>query len=273
MKGQTIGVLWASTEGGLDPDLAHDVVAGKRRLRGHMLAQSLANHGGVADAATLKTLRVVRIAVAERARRLGVGQRLVEAAQEACVQGKIDALGTSFGGEPGLLAFWHRCGLRVVRMGLSQEASTGEYPLQMLKGISDQGELLQQRLGIRFARHWQHLLLRHWSQLNHELLLAVHQSLPLSAQLDDDDRRDLTNFAYGFRGFELTLPVLQEVSACMGCSQRIQSHPEAALWCRAVLQGWSWEQLQDAGLCLGQRDGETRLRSLVCDLLQNQVEL
>lgn len=37
VKGQTIGVLWASTEGGLDPDLAHDVVAGKRRLRGHML--------------------------------------------------------------------------------------------------------------------------------------------------------------------------------------------------------------------------------------------
>ena len=162
VKGQTIGVLWASTEGGLAPELADEVVAGKRRLRGHLLAQSLANHGGMPAAATLKTLRVVRVAVAESARRLGVGQRLVAAAREACVQGGIDGLGTSFGGESGLLAFWRRCGLRVVRMGLSQEASTGEFPLQMLTGTSEPGLRLQHQLGTRFARHWLALVPRHW---------------------------------------------------------------------------------------------------------------
>ena len=273
VEGRTIGLLWASTEGGLAPDLAEEVVAGKRRLRGHMLAQSLANHGGAPAAATLKTLRVVRVAVAESARRLGVGQRLVAAAREACVQDGMDALGTSFGGEPGLLAFWHRCGLRIVRMGLSQEASTGEFPLQMLMGTSEPGQQLQQQLSSRFARHRQHLVSRHWYQLDHELLLAICDALPSSAWLDDDDRRDLTNFAYGFRGFELTLPVLQELSGCKGMAQRIQSHPEAKLWCRAVLQGWSWVKLQEAGLCRGQRDAEARLRLLARELLQNETEL
>ena len=273
VKGQTIGVLWASTEGGLAPELADEVVAGKRRLRGHLLAQSLANHGGMPAAATLKTLRVVRVAVAESARRLGVGQRLVAAAREACVQGGIDALGTSFGGESGLLAFWRRCGLRVVRMGLSQEASTGEFPLQMLTGTSEPGLRLQHQLGNRFARHWLALVPRHWPQLDHELLLSVSEALPSQTGLDDDDRRDLTHFAYGFRGFELTLPVLQGLSVCKGMPERIQSHPEAVLWCRAVLQGWSWAQLQDAGLCRGQRDAETQLRLLTRELLQNEAEL
>ncbi len=122
--------------------------------------------------------------------------------------------------------------------GLSQEASTGEFPpLQMLMGTSEPGgQQLQQQLSSRFARHWQHLVSRHWCQLDHELLLAICDALPSSARLDDDDRRDLTNFAYGFRGFELTLPVLQELSACKGMAHRIQSHPEAKLWCRAVLQ-------------------------------------
>jgi tRNA(Met) cytidine acetyltransferase len=55
--------------------------------------------------------------------------------------------------------------------------------------------------------------------------------------------------------------------------ERIQSHPEAVLWCRAVLQGWSWAQLQDAGLCRGQRDAETQLRLLTRELLQNEAEL
>ncbi|GGC64797.1 tRNA(Met) cytidine acetyltransferase TmcA [Marinobacter halophilus] len=272
-QGRTVGVLWGAVEGGLSEELADQVVQGKRRLRGHLLAQSLASHGGFPEAAKLRTLRIVRIAVSEQARHLGIGRRLVAAAATACQQQGLDTLGTSFGGNRGLLAFWQASGLQVVRVGLQQEATTGEFPLQLLQGLSPAGTCLAQRLRARFAHHWQVLIPRHWSVMDPHLLAAVGADLPPLHGLDAEDRRDLTAFAEGFRGFELTLPVLQALAAGQGAMTWFSTQPALALWCHVVLQGWSWREVQLAGLCTGQRDGEQQLRQLVCQLLQNGPEL
>lgn len=272
-NGRTVGVLWATREGDLSPELAEDVAAGKRRLRGHLLAQSLANHGGFADAARLRTLRVVRIAVSESQRRQGLGRRLVQAAQLACESQGIHSLGTSFGGETGLLQFWQGCGLHLVRMGLRQEASTGEFPLQMLKGMCPEGVQLQQAMSWRFACHWLRLMPAHWVSLEPSMLLAIGRELPDNDRLENQDYLDLDRFADGFRGCELTLPVLQDWSANPRILARLAGMADAALWCRVVLQGWSWYQAQQAGLCLGQRDGEQRIRALVQRLRQEEAEL
>lgn len=272
-QGHTVGVLWGAVEGGLSEQLAGQVVQGKRRLRGHLLAQSLASHGGFPEAAELRTLRIVRIAVSEQARHVGIGRRLVAAAAAACQHQGLDALGTSFGGNRGLLKFWQASGLQVVRVGLQQETTTGEFPLQLLQGLSPAGASLVQRLRTRFARHWRVLIPRHWALMDPDLLAAVAAELPPFQALNDDDRRDLGAFAEGFRGFELILPLLQELVACRGVMAWLSSQPALVLWCRVVLQGWSWRQAQLAGLCTGQRDGEQQVRQLVCQLLQNGTEL
>jgi len=272
-RGATVGVLWGAVEGGMAPELAEQVAQGRRRPRGHLLAQSLATHGGFPEAAVQRFLRVVRVAVSEQGRHLGIGRRLVASALAACEQQNLDGLGTSFGGDPGLLAFWQACGLRVVRMGLREEASTGEFPVQMLCGVSTQGRSLEQRLRDRFARHWPVLVPRHWQDLQPRLLALVSADLPATGRLDAEDKRDLVGFSEGFRGFELTLPVLRELERCPEVMPWLLSQPGLGLWCRAVSQGWSWSQLQSAGLCAGQRDGETQLRKLVCQLMQNGPEL
>lgn len=46
-----------------------------------------------------------------------------------------------------------------------------------------------------------------------------------------------------------------------------------SLWARAVLQGWSWLELQANGECVGREAGEAELRSLVGDILQNRPDL
>ena len=61
-------MLWATVEGGLDSELAEQVMLGKRRLRGHLLPQSLATHSGFAKAACQSLLRIVRIAVSAEVR-------------------------------------------------------------------------------------------------------------------------------------------------------------------------------------------------------------
>ncbi len=268
---RVLGVLWTSIEGGLEPELAQQVTLGQRRVRGHLLPQSLASHSGFPEAAGQSCLRVVRIAVADSARRLGIGRRLVAAAAEYAASSGLDTLGTSFGGSVDLLAFWRSCGLQLVRVGLQQEASSGEYPVQMLQGLSADGCSLEQRLRQRLGEHWRTLVPVAWPRLEPELLLDLTAALDAREQLSQDDLRDLHSFARGHRGFVLSLPVLQKASLSAGFMSGLRGLADAGLWCRAVLQQQGWPELQNAGLCLGQRDGENRLRQLLAHMLPGLV--
>ncbi|MCK2150945.1 GNAT family N-acetyltransferase [Marinobacter alexandrii] len=269
----TVGILWGVIEGGLSPELAEQITLGQRRLRGHLLSQSLASHSGFPEAASQQCLRVTRIAVADHVRRLGVGRRLVAKARQAVLQEGLDTLGTSFGGSEELLQFWRASGLVPVRLGLNQEATSGEYPLQMLNGCSAAGQHLVERLQQRLAEHWPTLLPLAWPALNLRLAAALSAELPATSCLSDDDRRDLHSFAHGHRGFLLSLPVLRKTCAVQGVPLWLQTQDELLLWVAAVQQQKSWPTLQGQGLCLGQRDGEDRLRALVRQLLQNGPEL
>ncbi|PXX93318.1 tRNA(Met) cytidine acetyltransferase [Marinobacter vulgaris] len=271
--GVLAGVLWATVEGGLDAELAEQVMMGKRRMRGHLLPQSLATHSGFAEAASQRLLRVVRIAVSAGVRGRGLGQRLVAAARDHAASHRLDGVGTSFGGNVGLVAFWQRCGLATVRLGLKREASSGEYPLQMLSGVSDRGRALANHLRCRLAEHWLTLVPLNWPDLETGLTLQLTDCLPTVGAISDDDRRDLNSFARGYRGFDLTLPVLRKLSQQTGVIDWVVASGQASLWARAVIQGWTWSRLQSAGECRGREPGEAALRGQVRAILQNQPDL
>jgi tRNA(Met) cytidine acetyltransferase len=266
---QTVGVLWCALEGGLPAELAEQVSLGTRRIRGHLLPQSLASHSGYPEAAVLRGLRVVRIAVSGEVRRAGIGQSMVQAARAYAAEQDVDYLGTSFGGSADLLAFWQTCGLHVVRVGWQQEASSGEYPLQMVAGFSQAGRDLEERIRNRLADHWLTLLPGNWQGLEPTLLAGITADLPPGPTLDRDDLRDLRNFANGHRGFQVTVPVLRKLSQAPGIMAWLKSHEALAVWCQGVLQGRPWSALQADRLCLGQREGEDRLRQVVRDLLKD----
>jgi tRNA(Met) cytidine acetyltransferase len=266
---RTVGILWCALEGGLSPELAEQVSLGTRRIRGHLLPQSLASHSGYPEAAVLKGLRVVRVAVSDDARRSGIGRSLVEAAWAYAVEQGVDYLGTSFGGSPDLLAFWQSCRLHLVRVGLQQEGSSGEYPLQMIRGISQPGLDLGERIRNRLSGHWLTLVPDNWNGLEPKMLAEITADLPPGPALDHDDLRDLRHFANGHRGFQIMVPVLRKLSQAPGTMAWLKDHEELALWCRRVLQGAPWALLQTEKLCVGQKEGEDRLRHLVCDLLKD----
>ncbi|HTN34810.1 MAG TPA: GNAT family N-acetyltransferase [Marinobacter sp.] len=271
--GKLLGILWAAVEGGLSAELADQVTLGSRRIRGHLLPQSLAAHSGFPEAAHQRCLRVVRIAVADGIRQQGVGSQLVKAASGYARQHGIDTLGTSYGGTRDLLGFWRHCGLKLVRVGLQQEATSGEYPVQMLQAGSTAGIELIKRVQARLAGHWLTLAPLAWPAMDARLLAALTQSLPALDVVSEDDRRDLYSFAYGYRGFLLSLPVLRSTSMATGVIDWVQNQKGVELWCAAILQGQKWQCLQAKGLCTGQRNGEDQLRQMVRELLDNGPEL
>lgn len=271
--GKTVGVLWGAVEGGLSKELAEQVASGKRRVRGHLLPQSLASHSGFSQAASQRGLRIIRIAVTAQARRSGIGRSLVAAAIAAAGRESLDFTGTSFGGSSELHAFWTSCGLQTVRIGFQQEATSGEHPVQMVQACGAEGLSLIKRVRARLAQHWLVLVPLNWKDLEPGLLLDITSGLPSQRRPDAADIRDLQNFGEGHRGFQLTIPVLRDLSLAPGFAHWLRVHGEAGFWCRTVLQGWSWSELQNEGLCSGQRDGEGRLRALIGELLRNGPEL
>ncbi|MDV6318012.1 tRNA(Met) cytidine acetyltransferase TmcA [Chromohalobacter sp. HP20-39] len=131
-----LGVCQVQAEGGFPAGLAERVVLGERRPRGHLLAQSLAAHGGWQMALTSRWWRIMRIAVHPAARRRGVGRALVETVAVSARGENVMHLGVSFGAEAMLIAFWRRLGFISLRLGLTREAASGEHALMMGQALT-----------------------------------------------------------------------------------------------------------------------------------------
>ncbi|WP_231489640.1 GNAT family N-acetyltransferase [Billgrantia saliphila] len=204
----TQAVAVCGDEGGFDAELAEQVARGERRLRGHLLAQSLAAHAGCREALMARLRRVQRIAVHPARRREGLGRRLLEGERDAAREAGADLLGASFGAETGLLAFWQALGFRTVRLGLSRETSTGEHAVMVLAPLSPRGEAIVAELTVRFQQLLPALLAFELAALDPGVAVALLSEGPRPA-LGEEERRDIADVAFARREPALARPALQ----------------------------------------------------------------
>ncbi|MEQ6916500.1 tRNA(Met) cytidine acetyltransferase TmcA [Halomonas aquatica] len=259
------GVVVSGDEGGFSADLAEQVARGERRPRGHLLAQSLAAHAGEREALTARLRRVLRIAVPAEQRRHGLGRRLLaEEVDQAHGEG-IDLLGASFGGEPGLQAFWYSAGFRVVRLGLTRETATGEHALMVVRPTSPTGEALAERLQARFHRQLPGLLAFELAELEPAVMVALLAEGP-TVSLDDTDRRDLDDVAFGHREPALARPAIQSLvrsRAVVGGGRQVEGLSLLAAW---AFQGREATWLAARVGVSGKRGVQAWLREVVARL-------
>lgn len=190
------GALWLVEEGGLSPLLSHQVWAGFRRPRGNLVAQSMAAHGGDPLAATLRGLRISRIAVHPSHQRQLLGSELIKQALPLA-QGEYDYLSVSFGYTEALWRFWQRSGFKIVRIGTQRETSTGCYTLMALLPLSE--------AGIRLANAEQQRLFRDsvwYPQLPIDISNGGH--VRMDDSLNESDWLELAGFAFAHRPLDCT---------------------------------------------------------------------
>ena len=217
--------LIAAEEGGMeDPDLRRAIFTGERRPRGHLLPQTLSAHGGLADAPALRYLRVVRIAVHPAAARRGLGHMMLRRLYGEARRDGFDALGTSFGATPELIAFWTACGYRPAQMGTGRNAASGEHALVMLRRTSALGWSLAQQAERRLERRLSVLLPGPLRRLDPNVAAALAAAIravppppdrngetatPLAShvgQFGALQPNELQSFATGHRTLEAALP-------------------------------------------------------------------
>ncbi|MEM9601796.1 MAG: GNAT family N-acetyltransferase [Pseudomonadota bacterium] len=150
---QPIAAALVAEEGGFnDPALRDAICAGTRRPRGHLLPQVLAWHCGLDEALSQRWWRVVRIAVHPDHQRRGRGRALLDWLAAEAQQRGIDALGTSFAGDPGVCRFWARAGYAPVYLGQVREATSGLFAVATVLPLSARAAGIARTATRRFGK-------------------------------------------------------------------------------------------------------------------------
>lgn len=227
------GVLVTREEGGFEATLASQVARGERRPQGHLLAQSLATHAGSRDALTARWRRVVRIATHPERRRQGLGQMLLHDDMAAARQQSVALYGATFGAEASLLRFWLAQGFTSVRLGITREASTGEFAVMVAKALNTQGEAVLADLSERFQAALPCLLAFELKALPASVVVLLLSQMP-RIKLSARDWQDIEDVATAHRDPALARPALQalarEASHCTLTKVQQQSLQQLAAW-------------------------------------------
>lgn len=226
-----IAAACGNIEGGFDDEsLMQAIVAGQRRVQGHMLAQQIAYGNGNAEHLTKTFFRVIRIAVAEPYRSQGVGQRLTEHIAGWCADNSIDYLGSSFGASHRLLKFWQQSGCIAVLLGFHRDKATAEYNLTVLRGISEHVHNELPQMQQNFSRILHFHLPGLYQNLENALYLQLAQYGSVSKQSELTDiqaTKALKLFCHGNRSLELSAPVLEILTLnFIASSERATELPE-----------------------------------------------
>lgn len=265
---RVIGVLAARPEGGFPAPLARAVWLGERRPRGHLMAQSLACHAGIPDAAAYRGLRVLRIAVHPERRRRGVGGALLAAAAAGARADSQDWLGASFGGTAGLLAFWEAHGFTPVRLGNRPDAASGSHAIMVLHPLSASGRMLQDEARRRLARHLPVQRRHAGAALDPDLAALLERRLPPPTP-EATDPDDVEAFAFGHRRLLDARPALGALLADRAHWRGLEARDQALLQGALDHPGDVPAIARDAGFS-GRREALRRLRTLVAGMLQER---
>lgn len=270
-RGHVVATALVAREGGFDEETAWTIWAGRRRPRGHLVAQALSAYLGLEEAPQHHFARILRIAVHPGVRRRGFGKRLVEHVAGISREEGIDCLGSSFGATPDLLDFWTACGCQTVRIGMRRDASSGEHSALVLRALSRRGDTLLTLARERFHRNvpvWREDPLADLDPALVEKLRAPATTPDES--LNDRDWRDLVAFAFALRGYEMVQRAAERLARRSLNSTRrerlLTGLQERAVACR-VLERCSWRETVRRLELSGRREAVELVRAALRPLI------
>ena len=259
-EGRVVGAVLLNREGGLDADLCEQIFLGKRRPKGHLLAQMLTAQAGISHFAGYRGLRVLRIAVSEGFRRRGLGTDLLQQALEFARADELDYLGASFALDAQTTSFWQQAGFSLVHISYAQGKSSGNHSLAILCSLRPavDADLLQLRRRIeQSVPIWMTQFLQ---GLEAEQVAAFLQFAGFSSSLSELEQREIEAFAFGNKGFELCFVSLQKF-----IMQRVAETSAVVdnLLVEKVIQNRPWSRLPRQNSSEGRKQLQNRLRGLV----------
>jgi len=269
-QGHIVASAWVVNEGKFDDELSAQIYAGNRRLKGHLLPQSLLAHAGITAAGSLNYQRIVRIVVHPKIQNKGLGETLIEQLYQHAKTTDCDIMGVSFSADVTLINFWKKSQFLLARVGIHNDAVSGGHSVMMLRSISDQGMDVINDAHLRFQQHWPALLNHYFKNLSPRLVISLSQQFSYEkAVLSVCDQQDIIAFSTQQRGFDFTQVSLKIWLASVISSARFKqlSDKQQSLCVMAILQQRIWHKITDKLDIQGKAQAITCLREAVSTLL------
>ena len=196
--------LIVATEGNIEQEFIEPIWLGERRLKGHLIPQSLCAQSGFKQACQLSYKRILRIAVKTDCQNRGMGTHLLNTViRHSLFTKQTDFIGASFGIDKALIAFWEKNDFFAVRHGHKANARSGLKSIIMLNSLSARAHTLMSLLETYFARDMEYLTsqrLIHPASIKNCTLTECSKTSDDNT-LDCQEKADMYTFAFGKRQF------------------------------------------------------------------------
>jgi tRNA(Met) cytidine acetyltransferase len=260
-----VGAALLNIEGGLDDNLCREIFLGRRRPRGHLLAQMLTAQAGLKQFAAYRGIRVQRIAVAETHRRRGLGTQLLETALRYGQENSMDYLGASFALDPETLYFWQQARFSLVHVSYAQGKSSGDQSIVVLRSITPEIDAEIDLLKQRIQRQLPTWMTQFLQNMSADQVSSLLRFADFHTSIDEHEQLEVEAFARGNRGFELCFASLQKWAM-----QRVarSSNVSDRLLIEKAIQNRNWDLLARESGSEGRKTLQQRLRGQVDALLK-----
>ena len=263
-----IGCCLLVKEGEFDDDLAQAVMLGQRRIKGHLLAQSIAAHLGFKAAAKQSCFRILRIAVLPVFHRQRIGHQLLSCAEKYALSCGVDYIGTSFGASDELVNFWHNAGFTPIRLGINKDAASGLHSLLCVKVFNPNCyDSWLNNAEILFSASFSAQRVEQFQQLAPELFLRLYRnkkSHSIDYQLPEPFiQSQLKGFCLGALGYDYVVASIETKLSSYLLSDDCTRNEELFFVIAKVMQRQAWTDVISSFKFTGRKQAENILRQFV----------
>ncbi len=257
---QVLAVALINHEGDIDPSLAAQIYHGKRRLKGHLVAQSLTFHCVQPDAATHTYARIQRIATHPAIQQQGLGKLFIDKITQWAKAEQFDHLCASFGATNELLKFWQDKQFSTLRIGCTKDKCSGTHSFIVNLPLSERAKVLHQEIQKQFHLQLTTQIMRHLHTLDtaliSQLLLELHKSGYSQPVIKSYCNGDLP---YQFAEFQLIELVVRSDLSTLDKQQQARVRSK-------VLQNRDWAEFGERCDYTGKKQAQLALRSSIIQL-------
>ncbi len=252
---QILAVALVNHEGELDRELAKQVYQGSRRLKGHLVAQSITFHCAQEDAAMQKYARIQRIATHPALQQQGLGKFFMLKITDWAMAQQFDHLCASFGATAELLRFWQMSHFSSLRIGSSKDKSSGTHSFIVNHPLSIRGKQLHGAVVQQFHLQLAVQIARQLQQLDSELIATLLNELPKGCY-----KHPLLvsycqgNLPYDFVEFHLIAVIINSDLSLLDKKQQ-------TLTIQKILQNRSWADICENNKYTGKKQAQLELRN------------
>lgn len=259
-KNQLLGVTLVNQEGELDDALSTKIYQGERRLKGHLIPQSLTFHCAQKQAAIHKYARIQRVAIHPLIQQQGLGTLFIEKISHWAETKRFDHLCSAFGATTELFNFWQKNHFSTLRIGNTRDKSSGTHSFIMNSPISEKGKLLHTVIQSQFQQQLSNQINRQLQTITPAIIAMLLNELA-NKQYNHPliDSYCNGNLPYEFSEYHLLQMLMTTDFSFLESKQK-------SLCIQKILQNQSWADICHHGKYTGKKQAQQALRSAILSI-------